>query len=99
MLENKKSKRHVINVTMAVMAVALVYSVMSTAFASTDDTRRPSLANLDVDIAGSENVPLVSLDEFLSNTVENTGINAIVNGYEEVPDLVDPTKSDIVPGW
>ncbi len=99
MLENKKSKRHIFNVTIAVMAVALVYSVMSTAFASTEDARRPSLTNLDVEIPGSENIPRISIGEFISNTLENTGINSIVNGSEEVPDLVDPTKSDIVPGW
>ena len=49
--------------------------------------RRPASINLqcDVEIPGSENIPNVSIGEFLGNTVENTGVNAIVNGSEEVP--------------
>ena len=50
-------------------------------------------------IKGSENVPSISVSEFLQNTVDNTGLNAIINGAEEVPDLVDPTKSTLIPGW
>lgn len=99
MIGNKKNKRHIINLTVAMMAIALVYSVASTAFASSDGAPTPSIFNLDVDIPGSENVPNVSVGEFLLNTVENTGINSIINGSEEVADLIDPTKTTTVPGW
>lgn len=99
MLGKSKSKRHITNVTLALMAIALVYSVMSTAFASSENKPRPSIMNLDVEIPGSENVPEISILKFLKNTVDNTGINAIINGSEEVEDLIDPTKMDVVPGW
>lgn len=99
MLGKTKSKRHITNVTLAIMAIALVYSVMSTAFASSENKARPSIMNLDVEIPGSEDVPEISIVDFLKNTVENTGINAIINGSEEVEDLIDPTKTDTVSGW
>lgn len=99
MIGNKKNKRHIINLTVAMMAIALVYSVVSTAFASSDGSPTPSIFNLDVEIPGSENVPNVSIGEFLVNTVENTGINSIINGSEEVPDLIDPSKTTTVLGW
>ena len=99
MLGTKTNGRHILNVTVAILAIALVYSLAGTVFASDSDGPRPSLSNLDVPIAGSENVPNVSISEFLQNTVENTGINAVINKSEEVPDLVDPTKFDVVSGW
>ncbi len=99
MIGSKAKSRHVLNVTLAILAIALVYSVAGTAFASDSEGPRPSIFNLDVPIAGSEGVPLVSVGDFLQNTVENTGINTIINGSEQVPDLIDPTKFDVVPGW
>lgn len=99
MLGNKTSKRRVLNITVAILAVALVYSLAGTVFASDSNTPRASIFNMDVPIKGSEGVPNISISDFLSNTVENTGINAIANGSEEVPDLVDPTKTTVVPGW
>lgn len=95
----KNSKKHVLNLTVAILAVALVYSVVGTVFAADGDTPHASIFNLDVPIAGSEGVPNISVTQFLENTVTNTGINAIATGVEEVPDLIDSTKIDLVPGW
>jgi oxaloacetate decarboxylase beta subunit len=95
----KNSKKHVLNLTVAILAVALVYSVVGTVFAADGDTPHASIFNLDVPIKGSENVPNISVAQFLENTVRNTGINAIATGVEEVPNLVDTTKVDYVPGW
>lgn len=92
MLGKTTTRKHIFNVTLAICAIALVYSMVGTVFAS------GGLAE-ELFIKGSEGVPLISLQEFLSNTVENTGINAIVNGQESVPDLINPAVIDIVPGW
>ncbi len=92
MLGKTTTRKHIFNVTLAICAIALVYSMVGTVFAS------GGLAD-ELLIKGSEGVPLISLQEFLSNTVENTGINAIVNGQESVPDLINPAVIDIVPGW
>lgn len=99
MLGNNTSKRRILNITVAILAIALVYSLAGTVFASDSDAPHPSIFNLDVEIPGSENIPNVSIGEFLGNTVENTGVNAIVNGSEEVPDLIDPAVTTTVPGW
>ena len=99
MLGNNTSKRRILNITVAILAIALVYSLAGTVFASDSDVPHPSIFNLDVEIPGSENIPNVSIGEFLGNTVENTGVNAIVNGSEEVPDLIDPAVTTTVPGW
>ncbi len=99
MLGNNTSKRRVLNITVAILAVALVYSLATTVFASDSDAPRASIFNMDVPIQGSEGVPNISISDFLSNTVENTGVNAIATGSEEVPDLVDPDKTTVVPGW
>ncbi len=99
MLNNGKSSKKTLSITVAVLAVALVYSLAGTVFASGDDGPRPSIFHMDVPIRGSEDVPTISVGEFLVNTAETTGLNAIINGEEEVQDLVDPEKTTIVPGW
>jgi len=99
MIGNIKSKRHILNITAAILAIALVYSLVSTVFASDSDTPHASIFNLNVKLKGSEGVPTISIPDFLSNTVANTGFKAIATGVEEVPDLIDPTKNDIVFGW
>ena len=99
MLNNGKSSKKILSITVAVLAVALVYSLAGTVFASGDDGPRPSIFHMDVPIRGSEDVPTISVGEFLVNTAETTGLNAIINGEEEVQDLVDPEKTTIVPGW
>lgn len=99
MIDNGKKKRHITNLTVGILAIALVYSVIGTVFASGEATPHASIFNLDVPIPGSENVPNISIKEFLSNTVENTGINAILNGKEQIQNLIDPTQTTDVYGW
>lgn len=99
MIDNGNKKRHITNITVAILGIALVYSVIGTVFANDSTTPHASIFNLDVPIPGSENVPNISISKFLSNTAENTGINAIANGSEEVQNLVDPTKNTTVFGW
>ena len=100
MLGKKDKKRYALNVTVFILAIATVFSVCSTVFATETTEEVASFRTMSTAvIKGSENVPDISVSQFLKNTVENTGINSIVNGVEEVPDLVDPTKTTAVPGW
>jgi len=83
MLGQKKDSKKVLSVTMVILGIALVYSLVSTVFASSNNNEVASLKTMSTAIiSGSENVPLISIKDFLQNTVENTGINAIVNGKE-----------------
>lgn len=93
------SKRHVLKLTVVICAIALVYSVMSTAFATGDSAPRASLRNLKAEITGSEHVPSISISEFLVHTLENTGINSLINGTEQVPDFINPAILTTIPGW
>ncbi|MBE6349780.1 MAG: sodium ion-translocating decarboxylase subunit beta [Spirochaetaceae bacterium] len=100
MLGQKNKKQFALNVTVFILAVAAVFSVCSTVFATETSDEVASFRTMNTAIIkGSENVPDISVSQFLKNTVENTGINSIINGVEEVPDLVDPTKTTPVPGW
>ena len=99
MLDKTKSKRHILKLTFAILGIALVYSVVTTVFAASSATPHASIFNMNVPIHGSEDVPNISVSQFLKNTVTNTGINAFINGKEEITDLVDATKTDLVPGW
>lgn len=101
MLDTKKeNSKKVLNATLIVMGIAMVLSLCSTVFASSGTDEVASFRTMGTAIIkGSENVPSISVSEFLQNTVDNTGLNAIINGTEEVPDLVDPTKSTLIPGW
>jgi len=100
MLGQKKDSKKVLSVTMVILGIALVYSLVSTVFASDNNNEVASFKTMSTAIiAGSEDVPNISITEFLQNTVENTGISAVINGQEEVADLVDASKSTIVPGW
>ncbi|AEE17108.1 sodium ion-translocating decarboxylase subunit beta [Treponema brennaborense] len=93
-------KKQVLNATLIIMGIAMVLSIFSTAFASNNNDEVASFRTMGTAIIkGSENVPSISVSEFLSNTVENTGLNAIATGVEQVPDLVDPAKTTAVPGW
>ena len=97
MLGNNTSKRRILNITVAILAIALVYSLAGTVFASDSDAPHPSIFNLDVEIPGSENIPNVSIGEFRETRLKIPGVNAIVNGSEEVPDLIDPQSQQRFP--
>ncbi len=95
-----ESKKQILSATIIIMAIAMVFSIVTTAFAQNDHDEVASFRTMNTaKIKGSENVPSISVSEFLSNTVKNTGINSIVNGSEEITDLVDSTKTTTVPGW
>jgi len=103
--KNKLNKQ----VTMAmciIMAVAVVFSCVSNAFAQSSDEVRevPSFRTMDtVIIKGSENIKSIEIVEFLENLWENTGINQLING--EVKAEAEKTKKEAVvfadssPGW
>ncbi len=100
MLGQKKDSKKVLSITMVILGIALVYSLISTVFASDGTGEVASFRTMSTAIiAGSENVPDISIKQFLQNTVENTGISAVITGQEEVADLVDAAKTTIVPGW
>lgn len=100
MLCQKEYKRKVLNATLIILAIAMVFSVVSTVFAADSDNEVASFRTMNTAIiAGSEDVPNISIPQFLENTVKNTGINAIATSEEELPDLADDTKSTTVFGW
>jgi sodium ion-translocating decarboxylase beta subunit len=100
MLGQKKDSKKVLSITMVILGIALVYSLVSTVFASDKNNEVASFRTMGTAIiAGSENVPTISIKEFLQNTVDNTGISAVISGEEQVPDLIDASKFTTVPGW
>jgi carboxybiotin decarboxylase len=100
MLGQKKDSKKVLSITMVIFGIALVYSLVSTIFASDNNNEVASFRTMNTAvIAGSENVPEISIKQFLQNTVENTGISAVISGQEEVPDLIDATKTTTVLGY
>ncbi len=106
MLNDKKNTKRILSITVAILAVAFAYSMASSAFAAssapaastgTGDAPVASIANLDAPIKNSENVPRISVGEFIRNTANTTGLRAIIAGEEEVEDVNgQPTT---VPGW
>ena len=100
MLGQKKDTKKIFSVTLLLFGIAIVFSLMTTVFASDNKEEVASFRTMNTAIIkGSENVPEISISKFLENTIENTGIAAIVSGSEEVEDLVDATKTTTIPGW
>ena len=100
MLGQKKDTKKIFSVTLLLFGIAIVFSLMTTVFASDNKEEVASFRTMNTAIIkGSENVPEISLSKFLTNTVENTGIAAIVSGSEEVEDLVDASQTTTIPGW
>ena len=98
--KKNECKRQILNATLVIMGIAMVLSICSTVFASNNNNEVASFRTMGTAIIkGSEDVPEISVSEFLSNTVTNTGLNAIITGAENVPDLVDPAKTTTVFGW
>lgn len=93
------NRKQIVTITIIMLAIAMVFSVVTTAFAEKETKEVASFRNMNVPIEGSENVPDVSVSQFLDNTLKNTGINALINGKEEVADLIDPAKKSTVAGW
>jgi oxaloacetate decarboxylase beta subunit len=109
MLGQKNKCQKQIAITMSVLlAVAMVFSVVTTTFASdstTEQREAPSFRTMNTAIIkGSENVPEISVKTFLMNIWKNTGINQLINGEPEVTDgghhaTVDPFAGKTAPGW
>ena len=109
MLGKKNYCQKQIAIVMSVlMAVAMVFSVVTTTFASdtvTEERVVPSFRTMNTAIIkGSENVPEVSVKTFLMNIWKNTGINQLINGEPEATDgghhaTVDPFAGKQAPGW
>lgn len=96
----KEKSRKVLNATLIIMGIALVLSLVSTAFASSGSDEVASFRTMNTAIIeGSEDVPFINVLGFLQNTVENTGLNAIINGSEEVQSLTDETQMTVISGW
>ena len=99
MLGQKKDTKKIFSVTLLLFGIAVVFSLMTTVFASDSKDEVASFRTMSTAIIkGSENVPEISLSKFLTNTVENTGIAAIVSGSEEVEDLFDASQTTTIPG-
>ena len=94
MLGQKDYKKKVLNVTLALLAIFMVMSIGMTVFA---DNGAEVATGFDRVIKGSEKVPVVDIPKFIDKTLDNTGINAIVTGEEEVEALTGGTST--VVGW
>lgn len=100
MLGENNFKKKVLHLTLLILAIAAVFSFVGGVFASGSEGKSASFRTMSTAIIkGSENVPYISISSFIRKTIENTGLNFIINGTEEVADLTDPSKTDIVAGW
>lgn len=99
MLGQNKFQTKILGLTLLIMAIAAVLSIAGTVFADNGEDVASFRTMSTAKIKGSENVPDISVSKFLHNTLENTGINSIVNGSEEMTDLSDVSKTVWVMGW
>lgn len=99
MLGQNKFQTKILGLTLLIMAIAAVLSIAGTVFADNGEDVASFRTMSTAKIKGSENVPDISVSKFLHNTLENTGINSIVNGSEEMTDLSDASKTVWVMGW
>ena len=84
MLGQNKFQIKILGLTLLIMAIAAVLSIAGTVFADNGEEVASFRTMNTAKIKGSENVPNISVSKFLHNTLENTGINSIVNGEEGV---------------
>ncbi len=102
--ENKKS-REALKVIAVLLAVSMVFSVVTNIFADNGKTRvAPSLSTMDTAIIkGSEKIPMIQPGEFIKSLWHNTGIYQMINGENpaeeeaEVESAVEFAES--APGW
>lgn len=99
MLGQNKFQTKILGLTLLIMAIAAVLSITGTVFADNGEEVASFRTMSTAKIKDSENVPDISVSKFLHNTLENTGINSIVNGSEEMTDLSDASKTVWVMGW
>lgn len=113
MLNNRENIKRIFLVTCVFVMAAFVISFGSTVFAE-KGKEVASFRNMNTAIVeGSENVPRISVSEFLKNVGKNTGIYKIIhteseeNRSEEMAEKavvekaksIDPFAGKTVPGW
>jgi oxaloacetate decarboxylase beta subunit len=100
MLGNDTKKRKAINITLAMLGIAMVFSLASTVFAQNDNKEVASFRTMNTAIIeGSESVPNISVSHVIRNIAKTTGINLIATSKEDVTDFRDETKTIPVYGW
>ncbi len=113
MLNNRENIKRIFLVTCVFVMAAFVISFGSTVFAE-KGKEVASFRNMNTAIVeGSENVPRISVSEFLKNVGKNTGIYKMIhteseeNRSEEIAEKavvekaksIDPFAGKTVPGW
>ncbi|MBU3850298.1 MAG: sodium ion-translocating decarboxylase subunit beta [Candidatus Treponema excrementipullorum] len=96
-------KQQVLKAMTVILGVALVLSMVSTAFAANDNEEVASFRTMGTAIIkGSENVPFIDPLSFIQNIWKNTGINQMINGEIPAPahvQVADPFAGIVAPGW
>ena len=114
MLGSKNNKKHILNVTVGMLIVALVFSAIPSVFAQTEAIAEVAEENItettsdsveitdEVAVTENENTETtnggIQIGTFLERMAETTGINSFINGKETVDGLVANTTSDVM-GW
>ncbi|EFW39342.1 sodium ion-translocating decarboxylase subunit beta [Treponema phagedenis] len=93
----KKQKKFITIVILFAVAFSALFSIGGKVFADSGNDENV-VANENI-IAGSENVPKISIGKFLENTWKNTGIQSFITGQEEMPDIADPQKMNMIFGY
>ena len=96
-------KQQVLKAMTVILGVALVLSMVSTAFAANDNEEVASFKNMGTAIIkGSSKEHEIRPLEFIQNIWKNTGINQMINGEIPAPahvQVADPFAGIVAPGW
>ena len=96
-------KQQVLKAMIVILGVALVLSMVSTAFAANDNEEVASFKNMGTAIIkGSSKEHEIRPLEFIQNIWKNTGINQMINGEIPAPahvQVADPFAGIVAPGW
>ena len=113
-LTQYNSMKKIFAVSVAIISLAFVLSFGSAAFADSDGNSVSSFrSSAETVIKGSENIPRISVREFIRNIGRNTGIYKMIHtetaeeiaeaeaqkAASEVAEKIDPFAGVIVPGW
>lgn len=96
-------KQQVLKAMTVILGVALVLSMVSTAFAANDNEEVASFRTMGTAIIkGSSKDHEIRPLEFIQNIWKNTGINQMINGEIPAPahvQVADPFAGIVAPGW
>ena len=96
-------KQQVLKAMTVILGVALVLSMVSTAFAAKDNEEVASFRTMGTAIIkGSSKEHEIRPLEFIQNIWKNTGINQMINGEIPAPahvQVADPFAGIVAPGW